>query len=76
LLAEILEVMLVDPTLSAAVGHKPRLSNAKFLAPVRPGAQLTLHLTLEARCVRFEVLENERVAAAGQFERVIESAAT
>jgi 3-hydroxymyristoyl/3-hydroxydecanoyl-(acyl carrier protein) dehydratase len=68
LLAEVLEAVLNEPALAARVGPAPRIGAAKFLAPVRPGAQLTLQLEATARGVRFEVREGERVAASGQFE--------
>ena len=68
LLAEVLEAVLDTPALAALIGSPPRIAAAKFLAPVRPGAQLTLQLDVGPRGVRFEVREGERVAASGQFE--------
>ena len=68
LLAEVLEALLDEPALAALVGPAPRLGAAKFLAPVRPGAQLTMTLDTGPRGVRFEVREGERIAASGQFE--------
>lgn len=68
LLAEVLEAVLDEPLLAARVGTAPRLGAAKFLAPVRPGAQLTVQLEAGPRGVRFEVREGERVVASGQFE--------
>jgi 3-hydroxyacyl-[acyl-carrier-protein] dehydratase len=72
LLAEVLEVVLTVPELATLVGSAPRIANAKFLAPVRPGAQLVVQLEASPRSVRFEVREKmnegERVAASGQFE--------
>jgi len=68
LLAEVLEAVLDEPALSALVGPAPRIGAAKFLAPVRPGAQLTITLDASLRGVRFEVREGERIAASGQFE--------
>jgi 3-hydroxymyristoyl/3-hydroxydecanoyl-(acyl carrier protein) dehydratase len=68
LLAEVLEAVLREPALAALVGTAPRIAAAKFLAPVRPGARLTLQLEASARGVRFELREGERVAASGQFE--------
>jgi 3-hydroxymyristoyl/3-hydroxydecanoyl-(acyl carrier protein) dehydratase len=68
LLAEVLEAVLDAPALAALVGPAPRISAAKFLAPVRPGAQLVVQLDDGPRGVRFEVREGERVAASGQFE--------
>jgi len=68
LLAEVLEAALDEPALAALIGAVPRIASAKFLAPVRPGAQLTLQLDAGPRGLRFEVREGERVAAIGQFE--------
>ena len=68
LLAEVLEAVLDDAVLAALVGPAPRIGAAKFLAPVRPGAALTITLDAGPRGLRFEVREGERVAASGQFE--------
>jgi 3-hydroxyacyl-[acyl-carrier-protein] dehydratase len=68
LLAEVLEALLDDPALAALIGPAPRIGAAKFLAPVRPGAQLVIRLEPGPRGVRFEVREGERIAASGQFE--------
>jgi 3-hydroxyacyl-[acyl-carrier-protein] dehydratase len=70
LLAEVLEAVLDDPALAAIVGLAPRIGAAKFLAPVRPGASLTIALEPGPRGVRFEVHEGERIAASGQFEAI------
>ena len=70
LLAEVLEAALDDPELALLIGATPRIASAKFLAPVRPGARLTLRLDAGARGLRFEVREGDRLAAAGQFEVV------
>jgi 3-hydroxyacyl-[acyl-carrier-protein] dehydratase len=68
LLAEVLEAILDDTALAALVGDSPRIGAAKFLAPVRPGTTLTVHLAGGERGVRFEVKDGERIAASGQFE--------
>jgi 3-hydroxymyristoyl/3-hydroxydecanoyl-(acyl carrier protein) dehydratase len=68
LLAEVLEAALAQPALAALVGVAPRIGAVKFLAPVRPGAWLTLQLASGPRGVRFEVHEGDRLAASGQFE--------
>ncbi len=68
LLAEVLEAALDEPALAALIGPAPRIGAAKFLAPVRPGAQLTITLDAGPRGVRFEVREGDRIAASGQFE--------
>ena len=69
LLAEVMEAALGNPELAQQVSAAPRISAVKFLAPVRPGAQLTLQLEPGPRGLRFEVREGERLAASGQFER-------
>ena len=68
LLAEVLEAILDDAALAAIVGDTPRIGAAKFLAPVRPGATLSLQLDSSARGVRFEARDGERIVASGQFE--------
>ncbi|CAM5795265.1 3-hydroxyacyl-ACP dehydratase FabZ family protein [Rhizobacter fulvus] len=68
LLAEVLEAVLDDAVMAAAVGESPRIGAVKFLAPVRPGAHLAITLEPGPRGLRFEVREGERVAATGQFE--------
>lgn len=71
LLAEVLEAVLADAALAARVGPAPRLAQVKFLAPVRPGAELQIRLDATGRGLRFEVRElsgGERLAASGQFE--------
>lgn len=68
LLAEVLEAVLADPALAALVGPVPCIGAAKFLAPVRPGAQLTIELSGSAHGLRFEVREGERIVASGRFE--------
>jgi 3-hydroxyacyl-[acyl-carrier-protein] dehydratase len=69
LLAEVLEATLSQPDLAQQLGTAPRISAVKFLAPVRPGAQLTVRLEPGPRGLRFEVREGERLAASGQFDR-------
>jgi len=74
LLALVLEAALADPHLAARVGHAPRLSNAKFLAPVRPGERIEIRLDdksaggAAAGRLAFEIRSGERIAASGQFE--------
>lgn len=68
LLSEVLEAVLSEPSLAALLGTAPRIGQAKFLAPVRPGARLVLELRASARGVHFEVHEGERRVASGHFE--------
>jgi len=69
LLAETLECALDIPALAHLIGTSPRISNVKFLAPVRPGASLriTLQPTTEGR-LRFALYEGERAVASGLLE--------
>lgn len=69
LLAEVLEAVMREPELAARVGPIPRIGVAKFLAPVRPGATLTLRFGAGPGALRFEVLMGERLAASGHFEQ-------
>ena len=70
LLAEVLEAVLRQPELAVRVGPMPRLGVVKFLAPVRPGAMLSIHFDASPSAVRFEVRSPERVMASGHFEPV------
>lgn len=69
LLSEVLEAVLRDPALAAAVGPTPRLGAAKFLSPVRPGSTLSIQFSETAGAVRFEVKAGDRAVASGHFER-------
>ena len=68
LLAEVLEAVLREPALARRVGRSPRLGVVKFLAPVRPGATLTLQFDDTATALRFEVRSTEHLVASGHFE--------
>ena len=67
LLAEVIEAVLAQPELAAAVGPRPRVGVAKFLAPVLPGATLNLQLHAKAGRVHFEARQGERLTASGHF---------
>ncbi|RYF35132.1 MAG: acyl-CoA synthetase [Comamonadaceae bacterium] len=70
LLAEVQETMRGVPALTARLGNEPTLASAKFLAPVRPGALLTIELQPEtgaARGVRFEVRCGDAIAVSGRW---------
>ena len=70
LLAEVLEAAQGVPALAARLGAHPTLAATKFLAPVRPGAELSISLRPEAgaaRGVRFEVRAGDTVAASGRW---------
>ena len=70
LLAEVLEAVLRSPESAAAVGPRPRIGVAKFLAPVLPGARLSLELESKGASVRFDVRNGEQLCASGHFESV------
>ena len=69
LLAEVLEAVRDEPQLAAAIGERPRLPVAKFLAPVLPGAHLTIEFRLGAKSLDWRAVEGERVVASGQIAR-------
>ena len=68
-LGAVLEAALADPDLARAIGGAPRLSMVKFLAPLGPGAALTVRFDATASAIRFEVTDGTRIAASGAFER-------
>ena len=68
LLSEVIEAALAEPALASLLGPAPRLGAAKFLAPVRPGSELTLRLSSHDRGLRFEVWGGEQLVASGHFE--------
>ena len=69
LLAEAMEAAAADPVLARAIGPAPILPVVKFLAPVGPGEQLEISISLEARAVAFEIRAGGRAVAAGRFAR-------
>lgn len=76
-LAEVMEAIQRVPALVARLGAHPTLAAAKFLAPVRPGAVLSIELNPEAgpgRGVRFDVRCDGVVAVTGRWTAVQESA--
>ena len=70
LLAEIIEIALGDPAHTQALGCAPRIAVAKFLAPVRPGAELAIQLRSVEGKIRFEAWQGPELAASGHFEAV------
>jgi acyl-CoA synthetase (AMP-forming)/AMP-acid ligase II len=76
-LAEVMEAIRRVPALTGRLGANPTLAAAKFLAPVRPGAALSIELHPEAgpsRGVRFDVRCDGVVAVTGRWTAVQESA--
>lgn len=76
LLSEVLAAVRANAALSARLGPAPVLASAKFLAPVGPGAALTITLHDEPRALRFELHDDERLAASGQWQVVDAAAAS
>ena len=70
LLAQVLEAAQGVPALATRLGVHPTLVVAKFLAPVRPGAELRISLEPEAGAARgvcFEVRIGDSLAASGRW---------
>jgi len=76
LLAQVLEAALNEPTLRACVGNEPRLAVVKFLAPVGPGAALTIDFFVGPRTLDWRVGDGARDVASGQIARADVGAAT
>jgi 3-hydroxymyristoyl/3-hydroxydecanoyl-(acyl carrier protein) dehydratase len=74
LLAEVIEAILGDAELSALVGPRPRIGIAKFVAPVLPGAVLSMAVRAHGGRAHFELRQGERVTATGHFEPGAEAA--
>jgi hypothetical protein len=67
LLSLVLEAVAARPALQARLGAQPTLDNAKFLAPVGPGATLRLALREQGRGVAFELFSGDTAVARGQL---------
>ncbi|HET6264827.1 MAG TPA: hypothetical protein VFD95_08210 [Usitatibacter sp.] len=62
------EVMAVVERATSRASHEWEVANAKFLAPVAPGAALTLvHEMLDSGGVRFEVRSEAVLVASGSL---------
>jgi 3-hydroxyacyl-[acyl-carrier-protein] dehydratase len=70
LLAEVMEAARAQPALATCIGSAPTLAVTKFLAPVRPGASLSIDFRIGPTTVAWTVHEGERLAASGQLARV------
>lgn len=66
LLAEVMEAARLQPALAGRLAEGS-FSNAKFLAPVRPGSTLDIALTWDDASLRFEVHCGAQLAAKGQW---------
>jgi acyl-coenzyme A synthetase/AMP-(fatty) acid ligase len=72
LLAYVMRALAAEPPLAARLGAQPHIAQAKFLAPVGPGAQLEVRLQATGEHgVAFEVWQRDaeppRVAASGRL---------
>jgi hypothetical protein len=67
LLAMVMQALEQRPGLQDLLGATPQISNAKFLAPVLPNADLRLVLTEQGSGVAFEVWAQDTAVARGQF---------
>ena len=68
LLAEVIEVALREPGHAQVIGKAPCIAVAKFVAPVRPGAELAIHLSARNGRLVFEAWLGRQLAASGHFE--------
>lgn len=68
LLAEVLELARTRSELRDRLGDTVRIGTVKFLAPVLPGASLSVALRSGPREIRFEVREGELLCASGHLE--------
>ena len=69
LLAEVMEALRAAPALAAALGERPQIAAAKFLAPVRPASRLDIALTAlgGGPGVGFEVRCGATLVASGRL---------
>ncbi len=67
LLSLVLQALAERPSLASKVSGMPRIDNAKFLAPVGPGARLSVSLKEQGSGVAFEVRSGDTTVARGQF---------
>ena len=67
LLALVQQALAKRPSLAAKVSGRPRIDNAKFLAPVGPGTDLMVSFKEHGSGVAFEVKAGDQTVARGQF---------
>lgn len=70
-LAEVIETLQADAAWAAYLPQPVSIASAKFLAPVRPGAVMTISLRADAsaRGAAFEVHVADVLAASGRLTR-------
>jgi 3-hydroxymyristoyl/3-hydroxydecanoyl-(acyl carrier protein) dehydratases len=70
LLAAVLEAAAREPRLAACIGTAPRLAVVKFLAPVGPGAALSISFRLGASALDWQIDDDSaRAIASGRIAR-------
>ncbi len=67
LLSLVMQALEQRPALRERLGSRPRIDNAKFLAPVGPGAQLLVTLREHGAGVAFDVRAGDTTVARGQL---------
>ena len=67
LLSLVMQALARRPALASKLGPQPQLDNAKFLAPVGPGATLQLSLREHGQGVAFELRQGTTTVARGQW---------
>jgi acyl-coenzyme A synthetase/AMP-(fatty) acid ligase len=67
LLTLVMQAVAAQPALAQRLGAAPSIDNAKFLAPVGPGATLRLALREQGRGVAFELFKGDTAVARGQL---------
>ena len=67
LLTLVMGALEQQPALKALLGATPVIDAVKFLAPVAPGARLTIDLNAQGRGVGFELRQGVRAVARGKL---------
>ena len=67
LLSLVMQALAARPALVEHLGATPQISNAKFLHPVAPGAQLRMALAPQGAGVSFEIHHGDIAVARGQL---------
>jgi acyl-CoA synthetase (AMP-forming)/AMP-acid ligase II len=67
LLSLLMQTLQALPLVAQRLGTTPRIDNAKFLAPVGPGAQLRIRLREQGSALIFEMRNDSVIVARGQL---------
>jgi acyl dehydratase len=68
LLSLVMQTVAEDPSWVRLLGRTPRITSAKFLAPVRPGDMLRLALQAQSGRLSFTLHAGDTLAASGLLE--------